>query len=55
MTNIIKEKKFFLHLKHRKNGKIGQKNPKNLFILKKPPKKNKAMKRKQKQKFFFLN
>jgi hypothetical protein len=35
MTNIIKEKKFFLHLKNRKNGKIGPKNTKNLLILRK--------------------
>jgi hypothetical protein len=44
-TNIIKESKIPLAFKKQKIGKIGQKNPKNLLIIKgKKTKENKAMK-----------
>jgi hypothetical protein len=33
-TNIIKRKENLLAFRKQKNGKIGQKNPKNLLILK---------------------
>jgi len=51
-----KRKKNLLAFRKQKNGKIGQKNPKNLIIIKEINKKGKqSNEKKKKLEFFFLN